>query len=89
MLRAFIAAAAAALLASALAHAAAPAGSDDPALLPLPSGRLLYVGNPAGVYDVASQRWRPVDIPYHRGRVATLLPDGDVLLTGGEVELPA
>lgn len=68
--------------------AAGPAATADPALLRLPDGRILFIGQPAGLYDVASQRWSPVDIPYREGRVATLLPDGDVLLTGGTIEPP-
>lgn len=65
-----------------------PAAAEDPVLLRLRDGRILFIGQPAGLYDVASQRWQPADIPYRQGRVATLLPDGDVLLTGGTIEPP-
>lgn len=68
--------------------ATAAAAAEGPVLLRLSDGRFLFIGKPAGLYDVASQRWQPVDIPYREGRVATLLPDGDVLLTGGTIEPP-
>lgn len=75
-------------IAAPLSPPAGSAATGDPALLRLPDGRILFIGQPAGLYDVASRRWQPVDIPYRQGRVATLLPDGDVLLTGGTVEPP-